>query len=411
MTVRKAFSTLALLGLLALAGCSIGAPTSQAPTPTPPATPSPPATPTPRPPSLALTYLGSDGNVWEMAWPQGTPKQFTTDAQANQVRYSGLAWSPDGTRLAVLRETGNLGNPTSDKLLLFAPTGTALAHFTLSGAPYNTPFAWSPDGALIAYRTPTNQFDPNTGDIKGRLTIISAQTGATKEMLLYNAGGGGCGGAFAPLEAAVMAAHYSYQGVDTFAWGPHQKSMLLSRGCGNNAASLVNLGTKQTIAGYPEGASYQPGGNLVMLGQWDTDGTDTLGLANATGVQQKALVSETLPQSGLSYDVVIGEAVWSSNGQTIYFERDNGIWEVGADGSNAHQLVAGAPNDSQDQATVAMLPSLSPDGSLLLYLQLHGANGQPGSGSVTSQCYVAQPDGSNATPLPQGSTEAVWRPV
>jgi Tol biopolymer transport system component len=411
MTVRKAFSTLALLGLLALAGCASGGSTGQTPTPTPPPTPPPTATPTPRPSALELTYLGGDGNVWEMAWPQGTPKQFTTDAQADQVRYSGLAWSPDGTQLAVLRETGSLGSPTSDKLLLFSPTGQALAHFTLSGAPYNTPFAWSPDGTLIAYRTTTNQYDPNTGDGKGRLTIISAQTGATKETLLYNAGGGGCGGAFPPLENAVMGAHYAYLGVDTFTWGPHQKSILLSRGCGNDGAGLVDLGTKQTIAGYPEGARYQPGGNLVILGVWNKNGTLSLGLGDATGTEQKVLHNETVTQSGPAYNILLGEAVWSSDGHTIYAEHDNGIWRIVPDSSNVQQVVAGAPNDSQDQATVAMAPRLSPDGSLLLYLQLQGANGQPGSGSVTSQCYVAHADGSNATPLPQGSTEAVWRPV
>src|SRR5215472_4299035 len=82
MTVRNVFSALALLWLLALGACSTGVVTPQT---------------TPKASSRELTFIGSDGNVWEMAWPQGTPKHLTNDAQAGQIRYSGLAWSPDGS--------------------------------------------------------------------------------------------------------------------------------------------------------------------------------------------------------------------------------------------------------------------------------------------------------------------------
>lgn len=406
MTVRKLVSALVLLGLLALAGCTPTGSTTGTPSPSP--TTAPTATPTPRPPALELTYIGSDGNVWEMGWPGGTPKQFTNDAQANQVRYSGLAWSPAGTTLAALRETGPLGNPTSDELVLFAPDGSTEAKYSLVGQPYNTPFAWAPDGTQIAYRTRTNQFDPNTGDIKGRLTILSLNVQANKHSLLYDDGGGGCGGAFSPLVAAVMAAHNAYQGIDTFTWTPDQKGLLVARGCGNDSASLVDLGSQKTTAGYPAGATYQPGGNPVILGLWSQNNTTTLGLGNATGMEGRVFLTSTFSST---YVIGLGVATWSPDGQNIYVEHNNGIWTMDANGSFVHQVVAGAPNDAQNQATVVMLPSLSPDGSLLLYLQLHGANGGPGSGSVTSQCYVARPDGSNATPLPQGATGAVWRPV
>ncbi len=407
MTVRKWFSILALLGALTLAGCASSPSANQTPTPTTPATRGTP-TPAPQPSSLELTFIGGDGNVWDMTWPGGTPKQWTTDAQANQVRYSGLAWSPDGSRLAVLRETGPLGNPTGDALMLFAPDGSTAANFSLIGSPYNTPFAWSPDGRVIAYRTTTNQFDAATNDIKGRLTIIDAKNGTTKQTLLYDDGGGGCGGAFPPLLGAVMQAHQAYQGIDTFTWTPDVSGLLVARDCVNDSASLVDLTNHATTAGYPAGASYQPGHSGVILGLWSSNGKFSVGLGNTTGMELRVLYS-----SGFSstYDIALGEPVWTPDGQNIYFEHNDGIWTMDANGSFAHQVVAGATNDSQDQATVAMLPSLSPDGSLLLYLQLHGANGAPGSGSVSSQCYVAKSDGSNATALPQGASAAVWRPV
>ena len=407
MKGRKTLSFLALLGLLVLAGCASGAAAS--PTPTAAA---PTATFAPKTSALELTFLGSDGNVWEMAWPGGTPKRLTSDAQADQVRYGGLVWSPDGSRLAVLRETGMLSNPTSDTLLLLSPDGASLARVTLSAPPNHTPFSWSPDGKLIAYRPKTEQVDSTTGIIKGALTIFDAQTGAVRQTLPYDEGrGGGCGGGFSPLENAVMDAHNAYLGLDTFVWTPDQQSLLLARSCGNNDAVRVDLDTGKATAGYPAGASYQPGSSSVLLGQWYVDATISLGLANASGAQQRVLVSEMIGQSGQTPNTTIGVATWAGDGQAVYFERDNGIWRIGADGSNARQIISGAPNDSQNQATVEMLPSLSPDGSLLLYLQLHGANGQQGVGSVTSQCYVAQPDGSHATALPQGATSAVWRPV
>ncbi len=403
MIRRKPRSLLALLSLIALAGCAAGT-AGQAPTPTPRAAT---ATPTPK---LELTFLGSDGNVWEMAWPQGTPEQLTTDALADEVRYSGLAWSPDGSRLAVLRETGPLSDPTSDALVLLSSAGGMLAHVTLVAQPQNTPFAWSPDGKLIAYRTETGQVDQATGDIKGRLTILDGQTGETKQTLIYNEGlGGGCGGAFSPLVNAVMNAHNAYLGVDTFIWTPDQSSVLLSPACGMPAGLRVDLGSGKTTAGYPEGASYQPGGSGTMLGQWNQQGTITLGLANASGAQQRVLTSET--PTGDGPITTIGVATWSSDGQTIYYEHDNGIWNIGADGSNAHQVVAGALNNGQNQATVIMLPGISPDGTLLLYLQLRGANGAPGAGIVDAQSFVAAPDGSNAVSLPQGAGQAIWRPV
>ncbi|HEY7356158.1 MAG TPA: hypothetical protein VH590_06810 [Ktedonobacterales bacterium] len=404
MMVRKWFPALALLGVLALAGCTFGPSSGQTSTPTPPASGSTPTSPAS---SLELAFIGGDGNVWDMAWPGGTPKQWTTDAQA-QTRYSGLAWSPDGARLAVLRETGASGSPSGDTLMLFASNGSVAAKYTLIAQPYNTPFAWSPDGTLIAYRTTTNEVNAATNTIKGRLTILDAKSGATKQSLLYDDGGGGCGGAFSALEAAVMQAHQAYQGIDTFTWTPDQTGLLVAQGCGNDSAGLVNLGNQTTTAGYPAGASYQPSNHAIILGLWSQSNTTTLGLGNTTGTEGRVFLTANFPSTD---NIGLGVPVWTPDGQNIYVEHNNGIWTMDANGANAHQVVAGAKNDSQNQATVAMLPSLSPDGALLLYLQLHGDNGAPGSGSASSQCYVAKSDGSNATALPKGASAAAWRPA
>jgi Tol biopolymer transport system component len=409
MTGRKKLSALALLGLVLLTGCASGTSTPQtAATPPQTASPTTTATPAPQGPKLELTYIGSDGNVYEMGWPNGTPQQWTTKAQPNQVSYSGLVWSPDGSTLAVLRLTGPTSNPTGYALIEFSSTGQVLHTFTLSAAPYNTPFVWSPDGSEIAYRTLTNQIKSN-GDIEGRLTILDAQTGATKETLLYDDGGGGCGGGgFTAMVLALENVHHAYLNLDTFAWTPGQQSILVSRGCGNADASLVNLSNQSTTAGgYPAGATYQPGGNTVILGLWSSNNSTTLGLGNDTGMEGRVFLTASFSQT---YVTTLGTATWSPDGQSIYVEHNNGIWTMDANGANVHQVVAGATNDSQGIATVQTLPDVSPDGTLLLYLQLHGPNTGIG-GTVTYQCYVAQTDGSNITALPQGASFAVWRPV
>ncbi|HLV98355.1 MAG TPA: hypothetical protein VKT82_06715 [Ktedonobacterales bacterium] len=412
MTGRKTLSALALLGLVLLAGCSSSTPPPQTSATQPPATqppaPTPTATPAPQGPTLQLTYIGSDGNVYEMGWPNGTPQQWTNKAKPNQVAYSGLVWSPDGSTLAVLRTTGPTTSPTGFALIEFSSTGQVLHTFTLPAAPYNTPFVWSPDGSEIAYRTTTNQAtSPN--DIDGRLTVIDANTGATKESFLYDDGGGGCGGGgFTGMVIALENVHHAYQNLDTFAWVPGQQAILVSRGCGNADASLVNLTSKTTSAGgYPAGAVYQTSNSAIILGLWTNGNSTTLGLGNATGMEGRVFLTVSFSQT---YADALGTATWSPDGTSIYVEHNNGIWTMDGNGGNAHQIVAGATNDSQGIATVQTQPSISPDGSLLLYLQLHGNNGSPG-GAMAYQCYVAHTDGSNATALPTGASYAVWRPV
>ena len=409
MTVRKALSALTLLGLVILSGCAFTGTTSNSTTPTSaPTSSAPTATSAPAGPTLELTYIGSDGNVYDMTWPGGTPQQWTTKAHPNQVTYSGLVWSPDGSKLAVLRTTGPMYSPTESVLIEFSSSGQVLNTFPLSGKPSNTPFIWSPDGSEIAYRVSTGKAYPGTNDLAGHLIILDASTGSTKQTVTYDAGGGGCGGAgfTAMIIAMEQVRNGSYSNPDTFAWTPGQQRVLVSFGCGNSGAELVDLTTQQIAQQYPGGASYQPNGSFI-LGEWYGANTISLGLANLNAAEHAILTSAPALASG--YTTSLGDASWSPDGQTAYYEHNNGIWAVGADGSNAHQVVAGAADDSQSNATVLAMPSVSPDGSLLLYVQLKGSDTV--GGAVTYQCSVAQTNGSTTTVLPTGASAAVWRPV
>ena len=401
MNMHRFFQGLLLFGLLALAGCgSTSGPTTARQS----------ATATPQAQPADLTYLGSDGNVWEQSFPASQARRLTSDAQAGSISYSGLAWSPDGTLLAVLRTTGTAA--PQEEALLLAPDGTIKARTLLPGVLDNRPFAWSPDGTLIAYRTLTNTYtdvEVNGESLyvrEGNLLLLDARTGQIVKSLTDHRGSWDCQNSVnSPLGQAVLTAHQAPMGIDTFAWAPDQRTMLLSYGCQNGSSAQVDLTMSATTPGFPQGASYQPGGNLI-LGL--LDGGKTLGLVDVSGARRATLAS--VPPGNVDYPLELGQATWSSDGQTVYYEHHDGIWRIGEDGTNLQMIVAGTPLDSQGKATIALLPRLSPDGRRLLYLQVQGSDEVNSSAPVASQWYVAQSDGTNPVPLAQGITEALWRP-
>lgn len=377
---------------------------------------SPNATATPPPPPPEITYLGSDDNIWDMQLPNSTPRQWTTDAQpqgipSSGITYSGLAWSPDGIRLAVLRS--DLSNSASE-LLLFSPDGKIGMRVPLAGTPGNRPFVWSPDGRMIAYRIRSNGASP-----QARLILLDAHTGAVVKQFSYGLGGSACDAGPNALEYTIAVAEDAFFVIDTFAWSPDQHSLLVWYDCGLPTSERVDLNSGATTLNYPVDATYQPESNLI-LGQWNTapdaSGMNVLGLSGAAGNHVRMLMTDPSQGSQLLYEDALGEANWTSNGQAIYYEYEDGIWRINADGSGAHRVAAGTTLDSQGNATVEILPRPSPDGRMLLYLQLQG---NTNSGNLpTGQWYVAQADGANPMPLAQvtlGSAfaqpiDAVWRP-
>lgn len=168
------------------------APTTLLPTPTitplpsplPSEVPSPIPTPTPvsLPSSLGKVAYVQGGDIWVRALPEGQPQRLTTDGQNREPR-----WSPSGEWLAfrkgeeqvwVVRADGSAAHVVHDGAAItafaWAPTQDRLAYASGNGAlmvvdadganqqelvgadvgqPYTgvVSFAWSPDGAWLAY--------------------------------------------------------------------------------------------------------------------------------------------------------------------------------------------------------------------------------------------------------------------
>lgn len=385
-------------------------------------------TTTSTPPPPELTYIGSDGNVWDVTLPQGKPRQLTSDAFVNpddlsdSTYYAGLAWSPDGQYLALIR-TARTDSASSSELLVFSPAGSLLWKQAMSQSPLSNSLAWSPDGRFIAYTQATQNYNYGSDgdDLEGELVRVDARTGSITSTLNYDAGPmGACGGGGDALTGVIWAAHRAHMGVNTFDWSSDGQKMLVAFNDAGSQSALVALSNGATTSGYPMGASFQPGGQLILgVGRYlGSDNFDMpLELTDLAGEQVRILADSTEDGTS-SYMNSVGQATWSSDGKTIYYEYQDSIWRITVDGSGAQQIIAGTPLVN-DQVTVELAPKLSPDGSRLLYLEARGVIDETdySNSSVTAQWYVALADGSGAFALPQGTlaaqqniVEAIWRP-
>src|SRR5262249_9760244 len=156
-----------------------------------------------------------------------------------------------------------------------------------------------------------------------------------------------------------------------------QSSILVSQGCGGGPALQIHLQTETTTKGFPIGASYQPGGTL-LLGLFGSLGIEggNIGLADETGKFIRTLVTHTTVSVNTQqqYSLLFGRAIWSQDGQSVWYEYNDDLWHVQADGSNAHLVVPGTAYDQHLYSTVQLLGAFSSNGKALLYLQLKGSD-------------------------------------
>lgn len=359
-----------------------------------------------------LTYIGSDGNIWDLSLG-GPPKQWTTDASSpNGPSYDGLAWSPDGSTLAVLRTSGQ----NAATLVLLAPDGTTKRTIIVRDYPYAAAFVWSPDSREIAYRIQLPASDPNDvwASDRDQLVIVNANTGQTVNTWPYNQQGVQGAPDGGPLTYTILQPdHRCFFEPDAFSWSPDGRYILAAPNCAIQAGGVtrVDVTTGATSNGFPESAHYLPNG-AGITGWWDDNGVTALGVANSSGQRTQAL------DRGDTSCNSIGSTSLSADGRTIYYEKGGDIWSAAVSGGNPRSVVAGTPcsdssNGSFSAETWELAPMPSPDGQHLLYFQLHSDDGVT---IASAAWYIAAADGSGATQVSNSSwtnrdfsIDAAWR--
>ena len=106
----------------------------------------------------------------------GTNERSLTRTDANET---AAAWSPDGTRIAFVRE---LGGDDAEIFVMDADGTDAIQLTDLTGASFSP--AWSPDGAQIAF---TRITDP--GNFETRLAVADVATGQVATLTTEEVGG------------------------------------------------------------------------------------------------------------------------------------------------------------------------------------------------------------------------------
>jgi hypothetical protein len=235
----------------------------------------------------AYAGYGEDTDLY-LVWPDGRGRTQLTHTPSPISEFFP-AWSPDGARLAYIRETNS--SPSLELVVLDVPGGTELVIPTPGVNAIHRP-AWSPDGQTIAY---------------------DGQIGASYDVYVVAADGSS-----GPVNLTQTSqADESYP-----AWSPDGSRLVFL-----NVTTLATMkpdGSDVTpIPGSPVGA-FSP--------DWSPDGTTILFHVPLDG--DPALY--TIPAGGGAPQLVITDAEngrWSPDGSAIVFTgAGGGLFRVDADG-------------------------------------------------------------------------------
>lgn len=105
---------------------------------------------------------GNGGSIW-MARPNGADARSVSAGDFD--RYSGLSWSPDGTRLLAYL------NGAGVTMIEVATGAQTPVHPSAVSA---TPFSWSPDGSLVTF---VGRSAPDQDENTGPTVVVSTPTG------------------------------------------------------------------------------------------------------------------------------------------------------------------------------------------------------------------------------------------
>lgn len=117
--------------------------------------------------------------LWVISLSDRRTEQVTRpDIHGNDMQVNDLAWSPDGSQLALLvSPTPLLNDVFYRQSLVIVQRSTGKKIRTLSETVFSGPIRWSPDGEAIAF------FEPTPAKTDGWLTVAPASGGPARHLL------------------------------------------------------------------------------------------------------------------------------------------------------------------------------------------------------------------------------------
>lgn len=305
----------------------------------------------------------------------------------------GLAWSPDGTRLAFVRgslSTRNAGNDLS--LYLIGLNGEPESRVEGCGKPFwpicgdfnGSQLAWAPDGSrLIVLRQGSLDVVDIERETHERLTV-GCQPRTCFEMHP----------AWAPNGSAI-----AFTRMRAYTRGNVQTAALYS--VKPDGSSLRRLTTWSAFAEYP---AWSPDGSMIAFStqSWRGTGIHVMA-ADGSNLHRVSFVPN---KAGMAPDATRFHA-WSPDGQQIAYVNTPltrigvvaELWVVRADGTKSKRLYRSAayPEDISR-------PTWSPDGNYIaLAIRLLD---HPRSSGL----FVVNADGTRIRKVASAATDPVWQP-
>jgi hypothetical protein len=224
-----------------------------------------------------------------------------------------VAWSPDGTRVAFVADSGDPTPPEGDpviELYTAAADGSDVRRLTRNRLTERT-VSWSPDGRSLAFIT-----TDAGGTSPEQLAVIPARGGKARLLRRVDA--------------------------ITAEWSPDGETIAIGEPFAGIQLIPVAGGKADTIAPGADARhfSWAPSGRALVFASCAAEYCD-LFRVNGDGTGLEPLLQRT---SSTDY---IGQPVWSPDGETIAFCRGlddvQGVWTMGADGRDPHLLRRDSP--------------------------------------------------------------------
>jgi TolB protein len=308
--------------------------------------------------------------------PDGTGMSNVSNTTAD-IADIAWEWSPDGTQLAFVVDTGD--EQLGYDIYVMSADGTGRMDLTSQPGDESSP-AWSSDGSRIAF---VEDYSDGTSDIR----IMNPD--GSEQVKLTDTTGSPKSPIWSPDGSQIAFTRNT----------PGGSSIYVVRSDGTAEARLTDG------QGFDQQPAWSPDGSKIAFSS-DRDGEVELYVMNADGTDQTRLTKMSTDEP----DCCLGQPTWSPDGVSLAFAAlEGGDWDiyvVNADGGGLRDVTT-APGDE-------ISPTWSPDGTLIAFAgsPLSADEGENGG---TFDIYIITPDGTEEDRL---TTDAqalggrlTWQPL